>query len=134
MKRNATRIGLLLLIVSILLGSSSCSIPEKIPQGGVFYCDEMGISIDFSIIDTDPECGKLYAADGSYTTCRCMTDYGIGIVVMSTDQEIDYLIGKFQYKNDLFYVTAYKDGTTYVFERGDSWENGDGSVVPSESE
>lgn len=46
-----------------------------------------------------------------------MIDYGSGIWLCSPDQKTDYLIGEFQYKNDLFYVISYEDGTRYVFER-----------------
>lgn len=117
MTKNVIRVILLPLIVCLPLGLFACGMPGNIPENGIFFCEDLNISIDFSIIDANPECGKVYAADGSYTTCRCMIDYGFGISICSSDQNIDYLIGKYQYKDDLFYVTAYDDGTVYVFER-----------------
>lgn len=117
MTKNAIRVILLTLIVCLALGLVACKKSGNIPENGIFFCEALNISIDFSIIDADPECGKVYAADGSSTTCRCMIDYGLGISIISSDQNTDYLIGRFQYKDDLFYVTAYDDGTVYVFER-----------------
>jgi hypothetical protein len=119
MDKKVIKTGLLLLIVFAVLGMSACSVRPAIPQDGVFYCNELGISIDFSIMKSDPKCGKVYAPDGTYTTCRCMIDYGSGIWICSPDQETDYLFGKFLYINDLFYVISDEDGTRYVFERRD---------------
>lgn len=108
-----------LISVGIILLISACSIGALKPHGGIWYCEELSISVDFSLYESTNECAKLYDKDGICTTLRCFFDYGNGMSIVSTDQNIRYLIGTFNYQreNDYFTVTAFKDEHIYTFVR-----------------
>lgn len=49
----------------------------------------------------------------------CHFDYGMGMHLMSQDQQVRYLDGEFRWRNNVLTVTAYDDGTVYTFVRID---------------
>lgn len=78
----------LCLICSIMLFTSACSITYKHPETGIWYCDELKMSIDFTLYtSSDHMCVKVYNDDGTYEVMECSIDYGNGIW-------IDRVIGK----------------------------------------
>lgn len=108
---------ILVIYILTLLCACSVSFPAKKPSDGIFYCSELKMSIDFSLLESTPECIKLYTEDGNYTVCRCMIDYGCGIGICSADQETYYLTGCFSYEGDNFTIETYADNTVYTFVR-----------------
>ncbi len=106
------KIILLLLIATIFF--AACSIQAKSPAEGEWYCEELQLLLDFS----DPygiEPAKYYHEDGTYEVRTYLRDYGKGIQICSADKTETYLIGKFEYKNDLFTITDNSTGKEYVF-------------------
>lgn len=113
-----------ILLLFWVLGLSACSFPQPKPQEGVWYCEELMIEIDFSVLNENksvnpPYFAKKYNADGTYLEIRCLFDYGSGIRLCSTDWEEDYLYAEFSYRNDVFTVTTREDKHSYIFERID---------------
>ncbi len=107
MKRICSFILLCLIAVSI----ASCSFPVKYPQEGIYYCEELGLSIDFSIHMEDPNtCAKLYNEDGTYQVLECRIDFGSTMFLLSDDDI--YLAGKVKFKDDKFIL---RDDKEYVF-------------------
>lgn len=112
------------IVISILLlFATSCSFTAKRPEEGIWYCDALDISIDFTLCQETYLCAKLYKEDGTYQTLGCHFDYGSGISIFQEVEEedtIDYLNGSFQWKDNEFVVTTYSDKVVYVFVK----ENG----------
>lgn len=111
----------IIITVVMSLYITACSIPCKKPDAGVWYCEKLRISVDFSEYHSNltPDCAKLLNDDGSQTDIRCYFDQGNGVWFVSQDQQTDYFSGKFQYKGDLITVTSHSDGTQYTFVRID---------------
>lgn len=102
--------------ICLILLFTSCSIPAKRPESGIWYCEELRMSIDFSECNNyNPDCVKYYNEDGSCEVRRCLIDYGSGIGICSTDEEEWYLNGKFKYRNDELKVTLHYEDKTYIF-------------------
>lgn len=117
---------LFLLCAIIILLANSCSIPAKKPEQGIWYCEELKISIDFSLANTNNICAKLYNDDGTYDTMGCHFDYGRGIYFfqMLDGNEVDYLNGSFKWKEreEKFIVTSNSDDCIYIFvKKGDDF-------------
>ena len=111
------RCGLLVVLLVVSLCVASCSLSAGTPQKGEWYCEELSLSINFSIYQSQntPDCATLYEEDGTQTDIRCYFDYGTGITITSQDQEITYLVGQFKYSGNELTVTSNTDGTVYVF-------------------
>lgn len=109
----------ILLVISIAL--SACSIPHPIPEEGIWYCEDLGIEIDFSYLNEkmSQNCAKKYNSDGTYQSALCRIDYGCGINIGYDDWQEYYLVGRFSYRNGTFFVTSYEDNVTYEFVRID---------------
>lgn len=105
-----------LLLLIILVNLCACSIPKSKPNEGIYYCDELKISIDFSVMENSSVCAKLYSDDGTYVECECLIDNGSGIFILSLDHETFYLKGNFEYKNDIVVVTTF-DAKVFSFTR-----------------
>ena len=114
--RNALIFGLFVVVCLFLV--HACQ-PEKVPEKGVYYCEELQIEIDFNIMNMNntPVCAKIYSDTGEWFWARCMIDYGNGIWICSLDQETSYLTGSFKCKKSSFLVTRYSDGTLFIFEK-----------------
>ncbi len=110
-------------LVAVIVGMfffCSVSIPGKRPSEGVWYCDELHLSIDFTQMETDSKCVKLYNADETFIELICNTDFGNGIYIEyindtdPSDYEIHhFLVGTFHYIGDTFYI--HSDGKWYSF-------------------
>lgn len=102
----------ILLICFIAVLIVSCTKLEKIPEDGIWYCNELKISIDFSKIDKPTECAKLYNDDGTYQILDCYIDF-VSVMDFFLGDSI-YLSGGIKYKDDKFILTTDKN---YVFLR-----------------
>lgn len=96
---------------------SSCSIPRKRPESGIYWCEELKILINFSELGGEKGtlAGKLYHDDGSYSNLHCFFDYGSGVGFSSEDEETSYLIGEFVYEDSVFMVRRYTDDRLFNF-------------------
>ena len=110
------------LLLALVMSLVACSIPGRKPEGGIWYCEELMIEIDFDAYQTnlDQHCAKKYNPDGTYQDVLCQFDYGTIIHICSEDQEETYLTANFLYKNGVFRVTTVQDKITYIFERIDT--------------
>ena len=71
----------ILLSCMLLLLMNACSIPYKHPEEGVWYCEELKMSIDFAMYNSsDYMCVKVYN-DDTYEVMECSIDYGNGISI-----------------------------------------------------
>ena len=127
--------GCLILICVLVLLITSCSVsfPAKKPEEGVFYCEELKISVDFSLIDDEYHCAKLYNDDGTYLTLGCHFDYGRGVSFFQTieDTEIHYLTGSFKWKKNEFIVISYVNSKQYIFLEVDQSQGGSLISLPA---
>ena len=95
------------------------------PKEGVWYCEELSISIDFSEYNEErkPDIAKFYFDDGSYIDIECYFDYGQGISFYHPEEERYLLTGEYKYEEEekLFYVISNEDEDEYeyIFERVD---------------
>ena len=102
------------------IGLSACTIPQPMPEEGVWYCEELMIELDFSVHSQNgtPYFAKMYNPDGSYQDIMCHY-LGSNISFYSMDWEENYLNGYFLYRNGVFSITTIEDEQTYVFKRVD---------------
>lgn len=105
------------ILLCVILLVSSCSIPEKKPETGIWFCDELKISIDFSLAQNTSNCAILHNDSGTYEPLGCHFDFGNRIYFFHqiNDNEIDYLNGTFKWKHDEFIVTSNNGESTYIF-------------------
>lgn len=122
-KKCAGVVMLILLLISTAFAMSACSVSftSKSPSDGIFYCNELKMAIDFSLMKKTNENTRRYSNDGSYILCSTLRDYGSGIWICSLDQETWYFGGNFKYENDIFYVTERETGIEYAFVRVPEW-------------
>ena len=108
------------IIIAFSLTSCAIAMPAPKPKEGVWFCDELNVSIDFSI--QDARCGKLHADDGSYQQMLVHFDYWNGVTLAKGDygDETEFLIGCFKYKKDKFIITSYENDKDYVFIKEDA--------------
>lgn len=105
----------IVLILSIC--GCSVSLPADKPKEGIWYCEELKMSIDFSMIAKfEPDCIKQYADDGTYTVLRCYTDQTDDMYICTPDQKTWHYYGEFKYKDDIFIYSTF-EGDTYYFVR-----------------
>ena len=119
-KDPAKRIILLVFVLVMGIGLSACTIPQPMPEEGVWFCEELMIELNFFVhSETDgPYFAKMYNPDGSYQDIMCHY-LGSNISFHSMDWEEEYLIGYFLYRNGVFSITTIEGDHTYVFERVD---------------
>ena len=117
-------------VLLIVLCFCACAIPAKKPTEGIWYCEELKISIDFGLHHSAQtnQCAEYHNDDGTTTGILTRIDYGNGIGIVSADQRTSYLIGKFVYRKDTFTVTRNSDGKEFVFRRIENSSTGDGTV------
>lgn len=114
---------LLILGACIILLFSSCSIRGELPDSGIWYCEELKISIDFTKFHQgNNECAYFYNEDGSYELYKCLIDYGTTIGISSADEEDLYYIGNFNFKEDTFIIITF-DGKEYAFRQSKTQEH-----------
>lgn len=104
-------IAILLLIPLVFL--CSCRIQAKHPEHGVWYCEELKMSINFSLFGKTSEMVRIYNDDGTSETFLCHIDFGRGIFIETLDESETLYAGEFSYYKDEFKVDV--DDTTYIF-------------------
>jgi len=113
----------ILLYIMVLI-CVSCSIHGKIPESGLWYCEELNTSIDFDLYQRSVYCVNVYNEDGSAQIHGCHLDQGTGISFFTDfDGEYnEYFNGCFKYdeKKQKFLITSYSEDHIYVFERMES--------------
>ena len=125
----------ILLLLTVIVFLSGCSIPYKLPSDGVWYNEELDVSLEFikypdSVVarivnivwNSEPNC--LYVHLGY--------DWGFTFYVIDENgSEVCLLNGYFKYSKDKFIVSAYEiaqpfdisgelvevDDETFVFTR-----------------
>jgi len=122
MRKKVFIVILFCLVVSMAVCMITFSARTSKPKQGVFYCEELRISIDFTALslsearnDITNKIGKRYNEDGTYEICRCLFTYGTGVGIVSLDQKTTYLKGDFAYWFNICTITSYEDGTVYTF-------------------
>ena len=102
------------------MSACSVSFPCEKPTEGIWYCEDLEISIDFGAYSEGvPDCAARYSDNGSQEKILCYFDYGSGITLTTKDQQTHYLVGTFSYQKGNVVVTSYTDGTAYEFVRID---------------
>ncbi len=104
-------IAVLLLIPLVFL--CSCSVQAAHPEQGVWYCEELKMSINFSLFGKTSEMVKIYNDDGTFESYVCHIDFGRGIFIETIDGSEILYAGEFRYHKDEFKVDV--DDTTYIF-------------------
>ena len=94
--------------------------PNNYPEEGVWYCEELYMTIDFSS-DNDKSV-RIYHEDGTYTVYRCNIDFGRGIHIRTIEKE-RYMNGQFWLVGNTFIVNF--DGKICFFR-----ELTDGQLPP----
>ena len=124
MPNKMRRLRMLVLVLCLLVSLSACTFytPNPKPEGGIWYCEELMIEIDFDVYHKaeTQQCAKKYNSDGAFEEVLLRIDYGNGLDICSEDGEVSYLVGSYRYRNGVFSVTSYQDEVTYVFERIDT--------------
>ena len=84
--------------------------PNDYPTEGVWYCDKLNMTIDFS--HENGELVKVYDEDGTYNEYKCFIDFGRGLFIYTKENEM-YLRGQFWLVGNTFIVNF--DGKIYFF-------------------
>jgi len=103
--------------------------PKEPPSDGVWYCEELNMSIDFGLLRDDYYCVKEYHEDGSYSKYAFWYDEGAAMGFsyvetlpngMMVNTNYRDLSGVFRWKEgeDEFVFTNGLDEFWYVFKKG----------------
>ncbi len=97
---------------------TGCSIPVPRPQSGVFYCEALGISIDFSVhAEVGAGCAVQHDPEGNCRPLLFFTDYGWGVCFYDEQTEESFYngYGKWQKSKDIFVIDEYYTDNSYIF-------------------
>lgn len=101
-----------LLLLIVIFVCCSCSIPRSYPKSGLYYCDQLEMTIDFS--KSANEHGvKVILDNGQAAYYACQIDYGGSVFIRNIGTEELYLKGKFIFVNKIFHIKT--DDETYKF-------------------
>jgi hypothetical protein len=117
-KKRATFVILVLFLVQSALAMSACSLPIRLPDDGIFYCEELNIAIKFP---AELDEARIYFDDGTYWTCAYKVGYDSGITIESTDGNFTYFICKTDYLFDTLYAEERFSELKYTFKRIQDW-------------
>lgn len=111
-----------ILLLALMVSFAGCSIQGRKPEGGIWYCEELMIEIDFDAYNAygGQNIAKKYNSDGTYQNVLCLFDYGTLISICSEDQQENYLTANFSYRNGVFKLETIQDKITYAFEQIDT--------------
>ncbi len=110
----------MVIVLSAILCGCSVSFPNPTPTSGIYYCEELGISIDFSIsAEHSSDSAVLHTEEGDCKNIRFYTDYGYTACFFNPETSEYAVTGKYSWheSEDAFYIEAYSTGTTYRFSQ-----------------
>ena len=82
------------------------------PTNGVWYCDELKMTIDFSLFGKTNNMVKLYDESGNYAAGQCDIGFYYDIYISSGDEML--IVGTFEkYQGDKFIIT--EEDNKYTF-------------------
>ncbi len=96
-------LGLIIALVILVFALISCG-GKTLPDEGIFYCEEINMSIDFSMVSKGiEESAKKYSPDGeSFSYYKCNIDGNR--ITISSKNGAPYVSGEFRYNKDEFWV------------------------------
>ena len=113
---------IVVLCFTVVFCFTSCSIPGEKPKRGVWYCEDLNMSIDFNLLPETPYCVKVYDEYGNFKVNGCLFDYSRGIRFFDDtngESRADsmYLHSWFKYDEEKkhFIIKSKSDGQEYVF-------------------
>ena len=125
----------ILLLLTVIVFISGCSLPYKLPTDGVWYNEELDVSLEFALVpdfdlpmivnivwNSEPNCLYVQLGYDREFTFYVIDENGSGVFLLN---------GYFKYSNDEFIVSAYEiaqpfdisgelvevDDETFVFTR-----------------
>lgn len=99
-----------LLFLALTIGLFACAIVRPYPENGRWYCEELGMVLDFS---SSPHMAEL-VSDGEVVRTPFHIDYGSTIFVDDPGGDEDILRGDYRLRDDVFTVNTL-EGETYTF-------------------
>lgn len=119
MKRFITyALSVMLLMGTLLLCSCNINLSIARPNTGIFYCEELGVTINFEDLnDFKSNCAVLHTKDGKCRDITMHTDYGRGMYFYDAEDDREFCIAEFKWqrKENVFRVTEVKSGKVYLF-------------------
>ena len=103
------------LLIAILFVFCSCSLPVSSPEDGLWYCEELKMTMDFSAPSNEPAV-EVVKEDGGieYFHMGVGQDRRLRLFYYDEDDGFHiHLIGKFKHRGNTFYWTI--DDKTYTF-------------------
>ena len=109
-------------LLMCLLLSACIYIPKKIPNSGIYYCDELKISLDFHAVHAPDifEVARLYKNDKTYENMVLHIGYDNKLYIADESDEVNLVRGPFKWKDNEITVENELDSKTYVFKKVDS--------------
>ena len=125
----------ILLLLTVIVFISGCSLPPKLPTDGVWYNEELDVSLEFAMVpdfDLPMIVNIVWNSKSNYL--HVFLNYGNEIAFYVIDEngsKVCLLNGYFKYSKDKFIVSAYEiaqpfdisgelvevDDETFVFTR-----------------
>lgn len=115
-------INLFLVILLLVMCITACYIPVPQPDDGVWYCEDLRISIDFSLSSEATLISRMYNLDGTSKPIVCHFGYDNSLIFLVNEEDTagsPYFSGTFVYEDNEFRVTDRSDGKVYIFNRID---------------
>ena len=106
-------------LIVVIFVCTSCSITQKKPDSGIWYCEKIGISIEFymdSLYSQDePRVGsiRMYDEEGNYQELHARWGYDDVIeFYLESDESGEFAIysGHYRYKKDNFIICLFSKG------------------------
>ena len=99
---------LILCILFVLTLLAGCSIPSRHPESGLWYCEELDMTLDMENLTA-----QYTVKEGVVQHAEIHIDYGNGIFVEQGTDTI--LSASFVFKNDTFTLKEHDSNVKYVF-------------------
>ena len=91
------------LLLFVMFICCSCSIQSEYPHEGIYYCDQLKMTIDFSKLGYENGV-EVVLDDGNIAFFVCQIGYGSEVLIIDSEKADFYLMGHFKYKDDIFYI------------------------------
>jgi len=73
-----------IILVCFLITLFACSITPNYPESGIYYCQELGIAIDYGSRDRE---GRLYLENGEFVPIENYLGYGGEFIIVHNNEE-----------------------------------------------